>query len=72
MGAVYVLGKDASTWSIRERVAPANPREHAIFGYTMLLLGQRLFINYLDNYPKAKGISREGFGYPSVCETTLP
>ena len=72
VGAVYVLGKDASTWSIRERIRPANPRQHAIFGYKMLLLGQHLFINYLDNYPKAKTISREGFGYPSVCETTLP
>jgi hypothetical protein len=72
VGAVYVLGKDASTWNIRERIVPANPRQHAIFGYRILLLGRRLFINYLDSYPKAKGMPREGFGYPSVCETTLP
>ena len=71
VGAVYVLGKDASTWSIRERIVPATPRQHAIFGYKVLLLGKRLFINYLDDYPKAKGMPREGFGYPSVCEMTL-
>jgi hypothetical protein len=71
VGAVYVLGKDASNWRIRQRIVPANPRRHAIFGYKMVLLGQRLFINYLDNYPKAKGMPREGFGYPSICETTL-
>lgn len=72
VGAVYVLGKDASTWNIRERIVPAKPRQHANFGYKVVLHGQRLFINYLDNYPKSKGMPREGFGYPSVCETTLP
>lgn len=72
VGAVYVFGKDASTWGIRQRIVPANPRQHAIFGYKVLLLGQHLLINYLDNYPKAKGMPREGFGYPSVCETILP
>lgn len=72
VGVVYVLGKDASTWRIRERIGPANPRRHGNFGYKVVLHGKRLFINYLDNYPKSKGMLREGFGYPSVCETTLP
>jgi hypothetical protein len=70
VGAVYVLGKNATAWSIRQRIVPANPRQHAVFGYKVLLLGQQLFINYLDNYPR--GMPREGFGYPSICETTLP
>jgi hypothetical protein len=42
-----------------------------MFGYRLIPQGKRVFVNFLDDYPKAPGMPRPGFGYPSFCEATL-
>ena len=72
VGAVYVLGKeDGGTWTPRTRIVPPRARQHAYFGYRVVLVGQRLFINFLDDPPKGMS-SEHGWGYPSVCEAEWP
>jgi hypothetical protein len=77
VGAVYVLGQvedqhnDGARWTLRQKVVAPRPRRHAMFGYRLIPQGKRVFVNFLDDYPKAPGMPRPGFGYPSFCEATL-
>jgi len=79
VGAVYVLSRSADTkqaptdgrWALRQRIVSPRSRRHATFGYRVVPQGPRVFINYLDDYPKGPGMPRPGFGYPSFCQAPL-
>ena len=72
VGAVYVLTKHGGVWAARTKIVPARARRHALFGYRVVPVGDRLFINYLDAYPRGPGMPRSGFGYPSFCDVPVP
>jgi hypothetical protein len=52
VGAVYVLQQEGGQWSVRERILPYRPRENGLFGHKVHVRGDRIFINYLEDYPE--------------------
>ena len=72
VGAVYVLKRHDATWNFQAKVVPSTSRPHALFGYKIVPLGNRLYINFLDDQPRAKHKSADSIGYPSVCHVDLP
>jgi hypothetical protein len=71
VGGVYVLVNDGGTWKLRTKIIPPTARQHAYFGYKVVPMGRRLFINYLADHPKRVS-DPAGWGVPSVCEAELP
>ncbi len=65
-GAVYVLGRGDHAWQILERIVAATPRERGLFGFSIAVDDQYLFINHLVASPEKNGARA-----PVVCRSSL-